>query len=291
MKEFQIVKSLFALVLLLLTLPVFGDANRDGPIVGHSQGNHRLDCTILRPWASEGGPAEGESPPDGYPVIGWTNGWGQGNVLGADQVENYIQGLDFWAENGFLVIAANQWSARSPDIIQCLQWLLDESQVEGSDYYRTVNPEQIGVSGHSQGGGAALKAGNKALIGESGLTWVSTVVAMNPYGPSFVKAKGQNGQIMVLGGARDFVTPTDSFSEVLRDSILSNDQGGVQAEWDQGTHCTPACRDDFGIFGELSLLWWQMYLQGMDKCTELEAILASGEWTVQYSDNFICKGP
>jgi hypothetical protein len=81
-----------------------------------------------------------------------------------------------------------------PDIFQCLQWLLDESQIEGSDYYGTVNSEQIGVSGHSQGGEAALKAGNKTLMGESGLTWVSTVVAMNPYGPGFVKAQGQNGQ-------------------------------------------------------------------------------------------------
>ena len=88
-----------------------------------------------------------------------------------------------------------------------------------------------------------------------------------------------------------FVTPTDSYSAVLRDSILSNDQGGLQAEWQNGTHCIPACRDDFGIFGELGLLWWQIFLLGMDKCDELEAILGSGEWAVQYSDNFICNDP
>ena len=105
MKVSQIVKSLFALVLLSLTLPVFGDANRDGPIVGHSEGKHRLDCTILRPWEGEGGPSAEGIPEGGYPVIGWANGWGQGNVQGANQVENYIDGLDFWAENGFLVIA------------------------------------------------------------------------------------------------------------------------------------------------------------------------------------------
>jgi hypothetical protein len=58
----------------------------------------------------------------------------------------------------------------------------------------------IGVAGHSQGGGAALKAGDGVLFDGDTPVEVSTVVAMNPYGPSFIKAKNQNGQIMVLGG-------------------------------------------------------------------------------------------
>ena len=80
-----------------------------------------------------------------------------------------------------------------------------------------VDTDNIGVSGHSQGGGAALKAGDG--IFEDG-TMVSTVVAMNPYGPSFVKSMEQNGQILLLGGTDDGVTPTDSFSKVLENNVF-----------------------------------------------------------------------
>ena len=108
--------------LLTVALPTSAltQTSRDEPVVGNSQGNHRFDCTVIRPWAGDGKPADLSDGP--YPVIGWTNGWGQGNVQGADQVESYVSGLYFWAEAGdYLVIAANQWSARSPDIQQCLQ--------------------------------------------------------------------------------------------------------------------------------------------------------------------------
>ena len=71
----------FALFLLAISAPasVFGETSIDGPIVGHSEGNHRLDCTVIRPWGGDGRPADLSIAP--YPVIGWANGWGQGNVL------------------------------------------------------------------------------------------------------------------------------------------------------------------------------------------------------------------
>lgn len=265
---------------------VFAQTSVDGPIIGHSQGNHRLDCTIYRPWngADPGGP---------YPVIGWTNGWGQGNVFGADQVLNYDSGLYFWTESGdYIVVAANQWSPRSPDILQCLQWLLDENMDESSEYFGTVRADQIGVSGHSQGAGAALKAGDEMVYDGQGYVEIKTVVAMNPYGPSFVKARGQNGQILVLGGDSDGVTPTASFSAVLDDSILSNDMGGVQAELIDGTHCDPACDntgENFGVFGTVSLLWFDMYLKGEDNCDDLLMEFGTDKWDTRntvLSSNF-----
>ena len=277
-----------ALLLALILAPsfVFAQTSLDpgGPIIGNSEGNHRLDCTIIRPWATEVGPV------GSYAVIGWTNGWGQGNVHGADQTLNYDDGLFYWAETGnYIVVAANQWSARSPDILQCLQWLLDENNDSNSEYSEVVNTDQIGVSGHSQGGGAALKAGDEFVHDGTTYVPIQTVVAMNPYGPSFVKARGQNGQILVLGGTNDGVTPTDSFSEVLNDSILSNDMGGVQAELIGGTHCNPACDragPNFGAFGEASILWFDMVLKGADNCAALITLFESGEWNPVYSENF-----
>jgi hypothetical protein len=283
------------IVFLLLTVPglVLAQTSRVDPIIGHSEGNHRLDCTVIRPWAGDSGPAI--IPPGGFEVIGWTNGWGQGNVQGADQIEGYISGLHYWAEAGdFIVVGANQWSARAPDIVQCLQWLIDESNNPTSDYFGVVNTSKIGLSGHSQGGGAALKAGDSIFRDGTGFTQITTVVAMNPYGPSFVKAQTQNHQILLLGGDGDSVTPTDSFSAVLDGVILSNNPGGAQAELVGGTHCNPACRNQFGVFGEVALLWWEIYLRDDEsRCSDLLSILEGGSeyWNTTYSDNFICLLP
>ena len=148
------------------------------------------------------------------------------------------------------------------------------------------------MSGQSQGGGAALKAGDGILRDGDGFTQVTTVVAMNPFGPSYVMAQNQNDQILLLGGTRDTVTPTDSFSEVLEGVILSDDPGGVQAELIGGTHCNPACRPNFGVFGEVSLLWWNIFLRDdISQCPALIALLETNPaiWNTEYSSNFICS--
>jgi hypothetical protein len=291
MKAPFVAKLLSFLILITIHSSTFGQTSTDGPILGFSEGNHRLDCTVIRPWAGNGRP--GDIPNGGFPVIGWTNGWGQGNVHGANQTENYISGLYNWAETGdYIVIAANQWSARAPDILQCLQWLIDENRDPSSNYFEAVDASRIGLSGHSQGGGAALKAGDGLLIDGPGYTAVTTVVAMNPYGPSWAKTREQNGQIMLLGGTNDGVTPTASFSPVLNNSILSDDPGGVQGELIDGTHCNPVCHNDFGVFGELALLWWQIFLRDdLSACGGLMAILDNStptQWNTDYSNNFIC---
>lgn len=285
----------FALTLLAVAVPasVIAQTSRDEPVIGHSEGNHRLDCTIIRPWEGDGKPTDLSNGP--YPVIGWTNGWGQGNVQGADQVEHYVSGLFFWAEAGdYLVVAANQWSPRAPDISQCLQWLIDASYDPASDYFEAVDTAKIGLSGHSQGGGAALKAGDAILNDGGGFTQITTVVAMNPYGPSFVKAQTQNDQVLLLGGTEDSVTPTASYSAVLDGLILSEVPGGAQAELIGGTHCNPACRTDFGVFGQASLLWWGIFLRDdLSQCPALLNMLEFGaeDWNTTYSNNFICLGP
>ena len=287
MKSKMIIKIVFTLTTLSFSFSILAQTSLDLPPVGHSEGNHRLDCTVVRPWKDGIRPLEGS-----FAVIGWANGWGQGNVQGAELTDFYLSGLEYWSEDGnYIVIAANQWSARSPDVLQCLQWLIDANYDIHSEYFGLVDTAHIGVAGHSQGGGAALKAGDGILKDDGDYTMVSTVVAMNPYGPSFVKAKIQNDQIMVLGGAKDLVTPTDSFSEILEDVILSGNQGGVQAEHKEGDHCDYACRDKFGEFGLVSLLWFQIMLADAipaGACISLTALLDSANWTTQYSLDFVC---
>jgi dienelactone hydrolase len=260
---------------------------------GHSQGNHELNCTIIRPCAANSGPTP---PAGGYPVIGWGNGWGQGEIFGDNQTAAYLPGLIEWAETGdYLVVAANQWSARAPDVLRCVQWLVDQNVTNDSAYEGVVNATKIGLAGHSQGGGAALKAGDG---GPGGLN-ITTVIAMNPYGPSFVKAFEQNGPVMLLGGPLDTVTPTESYSEML-DVILNNQHGGLQAELILGTHGDPAFAPqgqgqnahlfNFGEFQNISLWWWQIYLSGdTGKCAMLSNELVEvAVWNTIYSNNFVC---
>jgi hypothetical protein len=80
---------------------------------------------------------------------------------------------------------------------------------------------------------------------------------------------------------------------VLDGVILSDDPGGAQAELIGGTHCNQACRDDSGMYGEVSLLWWDIFLRdNTGECPALVAILETDPptWNTEYSSNFIC-GP
>ena len=70
--------------------------------------------------------------------------------------------------------------------------------------------------------------------------------------------------------------------------------GGAQAELVGGTHCNPACRLGFGVFGEASRLWFEIFLRDdLSQCTALTNLLEFGadDWNTVYSNNFICHGP
>lgn len=200
-------------------------------VQGNSQGNHRLDCLVIRPWG-ESGPGDA----DPFPIIGWANGWGQGNVLGAGTTEGYTPGLIEWALDGpYLVIAAQQWSAREPDLVQCLEWLIDQNEVIGSDYEDLVDASRIGIAGHSQGGGATLKTG----AGTQNTLAFSGIVAMNPYGPNWPSVGPMSAPLFLLGGALDTTTPPASYDAVWFD-VLDGDAGGINAVASDGTHNSDA---------------------------------------------------
>ena len=104
-------------------------------VEGPSKGNHALDCTVIRPWREDDGPDDRL-----YPVIGWLNGWDQGDVLGETTTEGYKPGLIEWALDGpYIVIAANAWSAREDDVPRRLDWLADENDMFGGAHEDVVD--------------------------------------------------------------------------------------------------------------------------------------------------------
>jgi predicted esterase len=253
-------------------------------VTGPTQGNHELNCTIIRPWVRP--PGRNQGP---YPVIVWANGWDQGDVVGEDTTEGYKPGLIEWALDGpYIVVAANQWSVQESDVLQCLQWIVDQNADDESEYYGIVNTAKIGLAGHSQGGGAIIKAGD----GEPNGFDITATIAMNPYGPSWVRSGNQDAPMFIIGGSEDTTTPTSSFLTVW-EAIQSNGQGGLLAELQGGTHNDDAwapegedpAQHNFGRYQEVTEFWWQIYLNDSGDLDDLEDLLESkGYWDYWFTD-------
>ncbi len=264
-------------------------------VMGDSRGNHELDCVVIRPWR------EGSGPDDRlYPAIGWANGWDQGNVLGATTTQGYKPGLIEWALDGpYIVIAANQWSAREPDLVQCLEWLVDQNTLPGSEYEGRVDEWRVGIAGHSQGGGAVLKTGDGGMSD----LHLAAIVAMTPYGPDWPRLDDLIAPTMLLGGGMDTTTPVSSFEEVW-DDIQQGDQGGLLAVLPDGTHNSDAwgvdeegntldsegaAQFDFGRFQRPTELYWDFLLNGNASAgRQLKRLLDMDPWVTEYhfTDNF-----
>jgi len=242
-------------------------------VTGHSNGNHRLDCTVIRPWVNPPDPGNTR-----YPVIVWANGWG-GNDVAGDYTTNYYKPMLIdWVLNGpYIVIAANAWSVQESDVLACLQWILDQNQTAGSEYQGHVEVNKIGLAGHSQGGGAVIKAGD----GEPNGFKITTVVAMNPYGPSWVDAGKQDGSVLILKGSNDTITFKNT--NLIFEAVQTNDQGGVFAVRQGAGH------NDIALFQDVIKLWWQYILNGnADACTLLRSTLDNDPWHTSYAltENF-----
>ena len=248
-------------------------------VEGWSKGNHEIDCTIIVP----------DSAVSESPLIAWANGWEQGNVLGQCTTNGYLKGLKLWAKSGYVVAAANQWSVQESDVLACANWV-DEN--DGNNGIPSIDSSKIGIVGHSQGGGAVIKAGN----GDKNIT-VKAVLAMNPYGPSWVRPENQTGQVLILGGRKDTTTSPESYSAVSDSIIGQGDPGGINAVSKSGTHnsdawgtydaeglltmsCDDAAAEDFGEFQAAGFLWWEANLKDdANAMSALQTVLCNtGIW-------------
>jgi dienelactone hydrolase len=174
-----------------------------------------------------------------------------------------------WALDGpYIVIAANQWSVQESDVLQCLQWILAQNKESGSEYEGLINKEAIGLSGHSQGGGAVIKAGD----GGGDAIAITATIPMNPYGPAWVNPENQDGPMLLLGGCLDTTTPLDSYAAVW-EAVKENDHGGINAALVDGTHNDDPWGPDgedaadynFGRYQIVTELWWDLHLNGNER--------------------------
>jgi len=251
----------------LLAIPALaGDGFSEREVFGHSKGNHRLDCYLVLP------DALGDEP---FPVIVWANGWGGNNVAGETTTDWYKWMLQKWAVEGpYVVIAANAWSAREDDVLRCLQWIVDQNE-EGGEYEGLVDTAKIGLAGHSQGAGAVVKAGN----GDPNGFEITAVLAMNPYGPSWVSAGDQDDQVLVLTGANDTTTPF-RWTYPVFEALKTNGIGGWYAVLADAGH-SPLL-----AYQPVIKEWWDFKLNNNPAAgVAMDVILATDPpWKTEFTD-------
>ena len=276
-------------------------------VIGYSEGNHELNFTVIRPWGAKSKKGH-KIPKNGYPVIVWANGWGWNNNAGETTTDGYKPGLVEWALSGdYIVVAANAWSVQESDVLQSLQWIVDQNEVPESDYYRKINTNKIGLAGHSQGGGATIKAGGDGATikaggdGEEVPLSITATIAMNPYGPAWVDPGNQDGPMLILGGQLDSTTPPESY-DAIWEAVADNGIGGINAVLLGCTHNSDAWGVDsypggatldndeaskinFVKYQKVTEYWWDYFLNDNQGSLDFldEELSKTDEWDAEYA--------
>ncbi len=179
--------------------PSVSDFSRSGPFATTS-GNEGPSCRIYRPRTlGENGRR--------HPIIIWGNGTGTSPTT-------YSGLLDHWASHGFVVAAARTSNAgNGRDMIACLDYLVQQNGRSTGTYSGNLNVNRIGTSGHSQGGGGSIMAGQDSRV---------TVTApMQPYtiglGHRSSSQSNQSGPMFLMSGGRDSIaSPSLNAAPVYR---------------------------------------------------------------------------
>ncbi len=95
-------------------------------------------------------PAELQGSARKYPVVLWANGTGS-------KSETYKYFLTHLASWGFIAVGNDDENTRTGDSLEAaLTFLLAENENPDSVFYQKVDPDNIGIGGHSQGGAAVF---------------------------------------------------------------------------------------------------------------------------------------
>jgi hypothetical protein len=93
-----------------------------------------------------------------FPVITWGNGTFASTFL-------YGSLLQHLASHGFIVIATDSTMNQSgSDMLAAVTYIIKQNSTSGSTFYNAVDVDEVGATGHSQGGGGAINCGSDSRI-------------------------------------------------------------------------------------------------------------------------------
>jgi hypothetical protein len=147
-----------------------------------------------------------------HPVITWGNGTGASN-------ETYNSFLKHLASYGFIVVASHSGSVGSgSQMIDGISWLLEENGKSSSDYYKKINPNRIGATGHSQGGAGTINTAHD----DERVTCIAPLAPATFSYPYFYSTSGIECPIFIMVGANDgLANPNSVYSVSYRSATTT----------------------------------------------------------------------
>lgn len=130
-----------------------------------------------------------------HPIILWGNGTGS-------SPSTYAALLGHWASHGFVVAAAETSNAGTgQEMLACLDYLVQENAATYGTYAGKLNTGRVGTSGHSQGGGGSIMAGQDDRV--------RVTAPIQPYtiglGHDSVSQRNQKGPMFLMTGGGDTI--------------------------------------------------------------------------------------
>lgn len=217
--------------------------SRSGPYSTTSSSGG-LGCTIYRP----------RNLDRDHPIILWGNGTGA-------IPSTYGRGLAHWASHGFVVAAANTSNAGTgEDMLDCLDYLIQQNNSSFGMFSGRLDTSKVGVSGHSQGGGGTIMAGQDRRI--------TATAPMQPYviglGHRSSSQDRQHAPMLLLSGSADVIAgPGLNQAPVFR----RVDVPVFWATLNGADHFEPV--GDFGDYAGILTAWFLYHLKGDGEAGEL----------------------
>ncbi|WP_394560294.1 alpha/beta hydrolase [Aquipseudomonas alcaligenes] len=130
-----------------------------------------------------------------HPIILWGNGTGA-------TPDTYAALLTHWASHGFVVAAAETSDAGTgQEMLACLSYLVQANGSTSGVYAGKLNAGRVGTSGHSQGGGGSIMAGQDERV--------RTTAPIQPYtlglGHNNSSQSKQKGPMFLMSGGGDTI--------------------------------------------------------------------------------------
>jgi hypothetical protein len=176
-----------------------------------------------------------------HPVILWGNGT-------FTSVSRYSSLLEHFASHGFIVAAANTSNAGSGrEMLNGLDELTRWNSSSSSRFNGRVDLDNVGATGHSQGGGGAINAGNDSRVG-----------VIFPLQPWSQNQRGLDATSIFFAGGSDSVVSARSVES--RYSDVERRIPAAYAELARASHFEPT--GNGGGFRGPATAWARWHLMG-----------------------------
>jgi hypothetical protein len=149
-----------------------------------------------------------------HPIFNWGPGAGTGP-------REYTDHLNMLASHGFVVISQPSSGSGTTEI-NSLEWLLEENEMMGSDFFGKLDPERVGAGGHSLG-----SLTTEAMADYEPLNMYVLVCGGCMGGRGGCGAADIHGPTVILGGSNDIGTPPYDavYDEITAPVVFVNKMG------------------------------------------------------------------